>query len=146
MTKNSLDNISNTLIDYISMEHRSEIICNNINGSHVALVLQHGFVKIDVSMDRIIVFYADEHDEFLKEPYRSQKEWIQSAGDFVLLLLTHTITTDYYYDKKTNKLLYYRLWAIKGEKRRQFKKVSLTVNPFIIFRPKIIISKVLNTI
>ena len=142
--KNSLDNTSSVLIDYISTEHRSEIICNN-NRSYIALVFQPGFVKVEVFMDRIIVFYADEHDEFLKEPYRSQKEWIQSAGDFVLLLLTHTITTDYYYDKETNKLLYYKLWAIKDKKRRQFKKVSLTVNPLIIFRPKIIISKVLNT-
>lgn len=145
MTNSDLFIIRDLLVEKIISMKKIEIKNEVMHEKSIQLSIIPNFLYVNITFNDITVFYADEHDEFWKEPYNTEDEWIKAASEYIITIATSTITADYFYDKITMKLLYYKIF-IKNKKyqKKLLKRVFITTNPFVIFKSKTVVSKVLN--
>lgn len=102
MMNNKLNIICDNLINIISSKANVfNIEKGLIDENHINLNMINNFLSVSITFDGIVVFYANEHDEFWSETYNSESIWIKDAGDFIALLLSNTVIIEYYYDQKT---------------------------------------------
>lgn len=147
MNKNDFISIKNTLLQYVLEKVALSPNDKLMDESHCEVNLITDFLSVTITSDEMTVFYANEHDEFIKETYSSEEKWIKSVGEFIVMLSTKTVSADYFYNRKNNKLLSYKIWAVNANhQRRMIKSVSLSANPFVCFQRKEIITKTLHEI
>lgn len=116
---------------------------NQAMGEHeIRLNLKPEFLYVIISEEDITVFYEDEHEEFWKETYGSEIEWIQKATDFIIKLASNRISIEYFYDKRSNELLYYKIWCESSNGHRDLiKRVFVKTSPLILFKSKMVETK-----
>lgn len=123
----------------------AKITDEKISEDKICFTLQTDFLHVSIANDSITVFYADEHDEFWKDPYDTEANWIDAVCEYILNLSTSKVTVAYYYQRSTNKLLCYKIWLTKPNgKTQMLKKVSFVKSPFVLMFPKTVVSKVLH--
>ena len=93
------------------------------------------FLSVVISKDSLTVKYCDETDDFLRKTYDSDDEWITDVCDYIRRIVFSTVVFDYCYEKRTGKLLFYKVWLISGNKRTMLKRVS-RLCPLGLFKQK----------
>ena len=68
------------------------------------------FLSVVISKDSLTVKYCDETDDFLRKTYDSDDEWITDVCDYIRRIVFSTVVFDYCYEKRTGKLLFYKVW------------------------------------
>lgn len=145
MTNNRVSEIRTLLINEVLAIGRIKIEKELVDSTAIQLIFIPDFLSARITGDEITVFYAHEHDEFFQETFHSELEWVKTVGSFIRELATNTVRIEYYYHKKTLKLLGYKIW-IDHEKRKSvlLKRVLINAKPLMLLGTKLIVSQTLN--
>lgn len=112
---------------------------------NICFSIDNDFLHICITDDAIVVLYANEHDEFWSDLYEENDALVDAVCEHVLKLVTCKITVDYYFQRFTNRLLFYKIWIHKPNGDTQMiKKVSFITFPVNLLLPKAVVTKVLR--
>jgi len=112
------------------------IVSEETMESYITLKLD-SLVPLSIVIDEkeMVLIYADEHDNYLRSPYKSDDEWIDSLCKFVSKISNCKIVFSYIHANSV--LLSYKIIAKhEDEKNETLKKVTTSPNPFLRLFPK----------
>lgn len=137
----TIRNIFQNKLEHEKVEVQEEVMYEKC----IELNIIPNFLRVYISDEDITVSYKGEFDEFWKSTYSNNQEWINAASKHTITIATHKIVIDSYYNKITQKLLFYKIWIIeKNNRKRLLKRVSITPNLIDFFSPKTVVTQTLK--
>jgi hypothetical protein len=88
-------------------------------------------LSVTIDKDEMVVLYANEHNNFLRSPCKSDDEWIDSLCNFISKLSNHKIVFSYVHAKSV--LLSYKVIAKHSDGTNEVL-TRVTASPNILLR------------
>lgn len=133
---NNLMTIKEKLISQLKEKKCLPIASETLTDTKITLTMDSCVpLSITIDKDEMVVTYANEHDNFLRSPCKSDDEWIYFVCSLVSKISNYTIVFSYVHVKSV--LISYKIMVRHQDGTNEIlKKVTVSSNPFLRFFKK----------